>query len=117
MGFGRIAAPLTRFLQKDGFNWSEEASQAMDQLKITIKSMLVLALPNIRKPFTIEVDAPCTVVRAFLSQKARPIAFYCKAFSKSAWQKPMYEKKIDGNSVGSTKMVSLPIKESFYCKK
>ena len=50
--YGDIAAPLIKLLQKNGFKWSEEATQAFEQLKQAMISIPMLALPvfSIRSP-------------------------------------------------------------------
>jgi hypothetical protein len=44
-------------LQKGAFHWTPEAEMAFQQLKQTMVSTLVLALPDFNIPFVIETDA------------------------------------------------------------
>lgn len=67
-GYGGIAAPMTRMLKKDGFQWNEKAKIAFHQLKETVAQPLVLALPVLTLPFTTECDASGTAVAAVLMQ-------------------------------------------------
>ncbi|KAH7528992.1 hypothetical protein FEM48_Zijuj05G0136200 [Ziziphus jujuba var. spinosa] len=55
--FEGIAAPLTRLLTKDGFNWTSEATESFSKLKEALTSPPVLGLPDFSQPFVIECDA------------------------------------------------------------
>ncbi|KAA0054210.1 ty3-gypsy retroelement transposase [Cucumis melo var. makuwa] len=54
--YGAIAAPLTQFLKKGSFKWSEEANETFEKLKKAMMSSPVLALPKFDQPFEIETD-------------------------------------------------------------
>ena len=49
-GYGEIAAPLTKLLQKNSFLWNEEATIAFNKLKIAMTTIPVLALPDWNLP-------------------------------------------------------------------
>ena len=72
-GYGQIAAPLTALLKKDSFVWTSKAANAFQLLKEVISCLLVLALPNFTKPFTVECDASGLGLKAVLMQSHRPV--------------------------------------------
>jgi hypothetical protein len=92
-GYGILAKPLTNLLTKKGFNWSEQAEHAFNQLKQAMVSTPVLALPNFDLPFTVETDACDTGVGAILSQNGHPIAYLSKALGINNRKLSVYEKE------------------------
>ncbi|TYK17993.1 Ty3/gypsy retrotransposon protein [Cucumis melo var. makuwa] len=71
-GYGEIAAPLTKLLQKNSFKWDEEAIVAFENLKLVMTTIPMLALPDWFLPFIIETDALGIGLRAVLSQNGHP---------------------------------------------
>uniref|UniRef100_A0A2N9H8H7 RNA-directed DNA polymerase n=1 Tax=Fagus sylvatica TaxID=28930 RepID=A0A2N9H8H7_FAGSY len=92
--YGIIAAPLTQLLKKDGFKWSDAATEAFQQLKSAMVQAPVLVLPNFAKTFVVEADASGGGLGAVLMQGDRPIAFYSKAISLRALGRSTYEKEL-----------------------
>lgn len=74
-----IAKPLTTLLKKDGFCWGQEASDSFKELKTTLTTSPVLALPNFAKTFVVETDASNTGIDAVLMQDGHPICFISRA--------------------------------------
>lgn len=50
--FGTLAAPLTQLLHKDGFLWTDEATNAFTVLKEALSIAPVHHLPDFTKSFT-----------------------------------------------------------------
>jgi hypothetical protein len=68
-GYGVIAKPLTNLLQHKGFQWTDQAEKAFQELKRVMMSTLVLALPNFEESFVVETDACDDGIGAVLMQK------------------------------------------------
>jgi hypothetical protein len=92
-GYGILAKPLTQLLQHKHFRWTDSAQHAFDDLKATMSTTPVLALPDFDKQFVIETDACDRGVGAVLSQVGHPIAFFSKALSIANQKMSTYEKE------------------------
>ena len=93
-GYGEMAEPLTKLLQKNSFLWGEEATEAFDKLKLAMTTLPVLALPDWNLPFIIETDASGIALGAVLSQNGHPIAFFSQKLSNRAKTKSIYEREL-----------------------
>ncbi|TYK15071.1 Ty3/gypsy retrotransposon protein [Cucumis melo var. makuwa] len=93
-GYGEIAAPLTKLLQKNAFKWDENATLAFENLKSAMSTIPVLALPDWSLPFMIETDASGSGLGAVLSQNSHPIAFFSQKLSTRAQAKSIYEREL-----------------------
>jgi hypothetical protein len=91
--YGIIAKPLTQLLMKKGFQWSEAAQAAFDQLKEAMVNIPVLTLPNFAPPFAIETDACDTGIGAVLVQDGHPVAYFSKVLGIRNQQLSTYEKE------------------------
>ena len=91
--YGCIAKPLTQLLKHKQFQWSPAAQVAFEQLKQAMVSAPVLALPDFKEIFVVEIDASDIGIGAVLMQKDRPIAFLSKALGDSHKTKSIYEKE------------------------
>ena len=80
-GFAMLAAPLTDLLKKDTFQWIEKTQQAFLTFKIALTQAPILALPDFKHPFVLEIDALSARIGATLSQNSHPIAYFSKKLS------------------------------------
>lgn len=93
-GYGVLAKPLTRLLQKDSYQWDEAANTAFLELKQAMVNPPVLALPNFSEPFIIETNASNQGIGAVLMQKGHLIVFIIKALSPRHTTLSTYEKEL-----------------------
>jgi hypothetical protein len=92
-GYGIWAQPLTTLLRAKTFQWTTQAQQAFDNLKLAMTRTPVLALPDFQKQFTIETDACGEGIGAVLMQAGQPIAFLSKALGQKHKALSIYEKE------------------------
>lgn len=93
-GYSRIAEPLTNLLKKNAFKWGMEAQKAFENLKTTMISIPVLAMPNFFKEFIVETDASRSGLGVVLMEEGRPIAFLSKELSLRNKGKSVYEREL-----------------------
>ncbi|MDV3187757.1 MAG: ribonuclease H family protein, partial [Sweet potato little leaf phytoplasma] len=92
--YGAKAFPLTQLTQKEAFEWNDEAQEAFDNLKRSMITLPVLALPDFSQPFIVETDASGTGLGAVLTQNQKPIAYFSQSLSPRAQAKSIYEKEL-----------------------
>jgi hypothetical protein len=69
-GFSNITLPLNALTKKGvEFQWTKAAQEAFDTLKEKMTKALVLAHPDLTKPFKLEVDASGYAIGAILLQR------------------------------------------------
>jgi hypothetical protein len=58
LDFFKLVKTITSLLKNDTkFNWSSRCNEAFEQLKVLLTTALVLAQPDIEKPFDVYCDA------------------------------------------------------------
>lgn len=67
-GYGVLRKFLTNLVENGGYQWTMEAEEAFQLLKKALTTSPILALPDMKKPFTIETDASQTGIGAMLMQ-------------------------------------------------
>ena len=74
--------PLSSITFKQAkWNWSEECQKAFDTVKKLVSRETLLSYPNFNQPFEIHTDASKLQRGSVISQKGKPIAFYCRKLS------------------------------------
>jgi len=91
-GYASIAAPLTRLLGQDPFEWSPEADRAFLDLRQVLTNAPVLQLPDFELSFTVETNS--SGVDVVLSQKRYPLAFFSKPFPPKLLRASTYVHKL-----------------------
>ena len=92
--YGKTTASLTKLLKKEGFEWSEKATQAVNLLKTNMKEVPILSLTDFNEPFVMETDASRTGLGTVMSQRGCPIAFFSHALIGKAQYKLVYEREL-----------------------
>jgi hypothetical protein len=74
--FSKISKPITELLKKGNkYMWSKDCDEAFNALKKLITTSLVLAQPNIAKPFDVYCDASGTGLGCVLMQEEQVISY------------------------------------------
>ncbi|KAB5563692.1 hypothetical protein DKX38_003746 [Salix brachista] len=92
--FGGIAAPMTKLITNEKFQWTEEAEAAFNRLKKALTSLPTLCLPDFSQPFVVECDACGTGIGAVLTQHSHPVAYFSAALKGSSLALSTYEKEM-----------------------
>ncbi|GMI67497.1 hypothetical protein HRI_000419000 [Hibiscus trionum] len=75
-GFSKIAAPLTKLLQKDvKFEWTEVRHQALQKLKEVLVQAPIMFQPESGKEFVVYSDASYVGLGCVLMQEGRVVAY------------------------------------------
>ena len=98
--FSHRAMALTELLKKDNqFEWSSKCTSAFDDLKQAFQNEVMLAFPDVDKPFIVETDASGYALGGILSQftdqgDLRPIAFYSRKFNPAERNYEVYDQEL-----------------------
>lgn len=92
--YGKICTPLHVLLKNDSFVWSSVATLTFNQLKTSMTTTPVLALPNYSKDFVLETDASGMGLGVVLMQDGHPIAYWSKGLSTKDQALSTYEKEL-----------------------
>jgi hypothetical protein len=74
--------PLTNLLKKNSFQWNLEEHKCFENLKNIMSTTLVLATPNLSKPFIIECYASGFRIGEILMQYGHSISFESMKLNK-----------------------------------
>ncbi|KAJ8868125.1 hypothetical protein PR048_031934 [Dryococelus australis] len=88
------SAPLRKLLEKDlAVHWELEQENAFEDLKDSLKSLLLLRYLDQIKPLTISVDASSHSVASVLLQENHPVFYASKALTKTQQNHSQIEKE------------------------
>jgi len=76
------------------FQWGGKQQKAFDTLKENISTPLVLAQPDLQRPFEIETDASNYAMGAVLMPHGKPICYHAETFNFVVVNYPTYDKEL-----------------------
>jgi hypothetical protein len=92
LDFSKIDKPMTRLLQKDTrFVWTPECDVVFHKLRTLLNSALVLAQPDIEKPFDVYYDASGIGLGGVLMQEGLVIAYTSRQLRKHEVNYPTHD--------------------------
>jgi len=75
-GFSKMVSLLTQLKRKDQpFSWTNECEAYFEDMKMTLTTAPVLAIPDTTKPFDVYCDASYQSLGCVLMQDKRPVAY------------------------------------------
>ena len=90
--FSKIVKPITSLLKNDTkFNWSSRCNEAFEQLKVLLTTALVLAQPDIEKPFDVYCDASDSGLGCALMQEGRVVAYASRQLHRHEEHYPTHD--------------------------
>jgi hypothetical protein len=93
--FSKVAKPITELLKnKTKFIWSPECEKAFRILKKSLTTALVLAQPDIEKPFDVYCDASGIGLGCVLMQEDRVIAYTSRQLKRHKEHYPTHDLKL-----------------------
>ena len=93
--FSLIAAPLHALTGLNKvFQWGGKQQKAFNTLKEKISTTPVLALPDLQRPFEIQMDASDYAMGALLIQHGKPICYHFETFNYAVVNYPTYDKEL-----------------------
>lgn len=103
-------------LRKYSFVWSESAQEAFETLKVKLSSTPVLALSDFSQEFQLETDVSRQGIRAVLSQKGHPVAYFNQKLSPRMQRASTYHREMFAitQSVGKWRQYLLGRKFTIY---
>ncbi|KAJ7978484.1 Retrotransposon protein, putative, Ty3-gypsy subclass [Quillaja saponaria] len=94
-GYSRKAAPLTELLNKGTvWHWGEPCQTAFEDMKLAMINDPVLALPDISKPFEVQIDASDYALGRVLLQENHPVAYESHKLSQAERRYTAQEKEM-----------------------
>eukprot|EP00253_Pinus_taeda_P001622 PITA_01622 len=97
LGFSHITWPLSQVTKggaKAKFFWSESQQKAFTELKDRLCTTLVLALPDLQRPFEVKTEASDYAIGAVLTQHGYSVAYHSETLSDTVRKYPTYDKEM-----------------------
>ena len=76
------------------FQWGKGQQRAFEEIKKKIIQAPVLALPNLQRPFEVEIDASGYVMEVVLMQGGRSVCYHSEVFHGAVLNYPTYNKDL-----------------------
>jgi hypothetical protein len=93
--FSAIVAPLHAITASgNSFRLGKNQQKAFDELKGKISQAPVLALPNLQKPFEVEIDASRYAMGVVLMQGGRLVCYHSEVCHGAVFNYPTYDKEL-----------------------
>jgi hypothetical protein len=90
--FSKLVKPITSLLKNDTkFIWSSKCNEAFEQLKVLLTTALILAQPDIEKPFDVYCDASGSGLGCVLMQEGRVIAYASRQLRRHEEHYPTHD--------------------------
>ncbi|KAG6617742.1 pol protein [Phytophthora cinnamomi] len=99
-GYAGLARPLSDLLKKDAdWSWERRHQDAFDDIKASLQSAPVLALPDKTKPFSVVWDASdfaigCALLQADDNSHERVISFHTRQLRAAERNYPVHDKEL-----------------------
>jgi hypothetical protein len=93
--FACTAKPLDKLIkERTPFKWKQECTDTLNELVNIIASKLILACPDLSKPFKLEADASPYAIGMILfqrdkNQQRRDMGYFSKALNYNIWDKEL----------------------------
>jgi len=95
LNFSIVGAPLHSIISKGKrFHWGKTQKREFEYLKNKISDAIVLSMPNIQRPFEIDIYVSGYALGAVLMQGGMPMCYHSELFHGVVLDYPTYDKEI-----------------------
>ena len=93
-------APMTDCMKGSQFQWTKEAEDAFQLIKVRLTNTPILVLPDFSQPFELHCDASKVGIGTILSQHGRPVAYFSEKLLVSRVRYSTYD--MEFSNIGGT---------------